>query len=52
MAGLFQDITSGVNIDRNQARFNKKQAENHERLMTAEAYNSEEPQKYFLFGYN
>ena len=23
-AGLFQDITSGVNVDRTQARFNKK----------------------------
>ena len=50
---------NGVYIDRNQARFDKKQAENQERLMLAEAYNSEEPQKYFqdikkytgLFGY-
>merc|ERR1740128_303535 len=46
-AGLFADIMNGVYIDRNQARFDKKQAENQERLMLAEAYNSEELQKYF-----
>ena len=56
---MFADITSGINVDRNQNRFDKKQAENSERLTVAKAYNHEEPEHYFqqmkkftkLFGY-
>ena len=58
-AGMFADITSGINVDRNQNRFDKKQAENSERLTVAKAFNQEEPEQYFqqmkkytkLFGY-
>ena len=47
-AGMFADITSGINVYRNQNRFDKKQAENSERLTIARAYNQEEPDQYFL----
>ena len=45
---MFADITSGINVYRNQNRFDKKQAENSERLTIARAYNQEEPDQYFL----
>ena len=48
MAGVFEDITSGVDVVRNQARFEKKQAENRERLEIAKAYNAKEPERFFL----
>ena len=47
-AGMFVDITSGINVYRNQNKFDKKQAENSERLTVAKAYNQEEPDQYFL----
>ena len=47
-AGMYEDITSGVDVDQNQVRFEKKQAENRERLEIAKAYNAEEPERFFL----